>query len=108
MATSRLDNSGVFQPFSLQADATQSTLPANAVRIRRNGIEFHSDRAFPVWTEMTVALQSPGDGRKVKCTGVVVDCAGSRHTGYTVSLLFLNLSRQSQERLDVLANARQM
>jgi hypothetical protein len=34
---------------------------------------------------------------------VVVDCSGNRHVGYTVSLLFLNLSRQSQERLSALA-----
>ena len=52
---------------------------------------------------MTVALQSSGDPKKVNCTGVVVACDGNRHTGYAVSMLFMNLSRQSQERLNLLA-----
>jgi hypothetical protein len=108
MAASRLDNSGVFRPFSIQPETDHLAFPPSTVRIRRNGIEFQSDKPFPVWTEMTVALQSPGEGRKLKCTGVVVDCVGNRHTGYTVSLLFLNLSRQSQERLDALAGSCQL
>jgi hypothetical protein len=103
MAASRLDNSGVFRSLSIQAETDHLTFPPSAVHVRRNGIEFQSTKPYPVWTEMTVALKSPGEERKLKCTGVVVDCAGNRHTGYTVSLLFLNLSRQSQERLDALA-----
>jgi hypothetical protein len=105
MAASRLDNSGVFRAVSIEAATDHLTFPPSSVRIRRNGIEFQSTKAFPVWTEMTVALKSPGEERKLKCTGVVVDCVGNRHTGYTVSLLFLNLSRQSQERLDALADS---
>jgi hypothetical protein len=105
MATSRLDQSRAFQPFSIEAETAHFTLPPSAVQIRRNGIEFRSPRGFPMWTEMTVALESSGPERKLKCTGVVVDCSGNRHVGYTVSLLFLNLSRQSQERLTALASA---
>jgi hypothetical protein len=108
MPASRLDNSGVFRPVTIQADTDHLVFPPHAVRIRRNGIEFQSAKSFPVWTEMTVALKSPGEERKLKCTGVVVDCVGNRHTGYTVSLLFLNLSRQSQERLDTLAGSCQL
>jgi hypothetical protein len=52
---------------------------------------------------MTVTLLSPGDTAKVHCTGVVVACDGNRHTGYAVSMLFMNLSRQAQERLSFLA-----
>jgi hypothetical protein len=108
MAASRLDNSGAFRPYSIQDGADHLALPPSAVRIRRNGIEFQSDNPFPVWKEMTVALKSPGEERKLKCVGVVVDCVGNRHTGYTVSLLFLNLSRQSQERLEALAGSFQV
>lgn len=105
MATSRIDYSGSFQPFHIEAESVRFTLPPNAVRVRPNGIEFHSPKAFPVWHEMTVALQAPGAVRKLKCSGVVVACDGNRHSGYAVSLLFLNLSRQSSEQLAVLAGA---
>jgi hypothetical protein len=105
MATSRLDYSGSFQPFRIEADSFHFTLPPNAVRVRPNGIEFHSPKPFPVWHEMTVALQAPGAERKLRCSGVVVACDGNRHSGYAVSLLFLSLSRQSSEQLAALAGA---
>jgi hypothetical protein len=105
MATSRLDYSGTFQPFHIEAGSVQFTLPPSAVRVRPNGIEFHSPKAFPVWHEMTVALQAPGTERKLRCSGVVVACDGNRHSGYAVSLLFLNLTRQSSEQLTALASA---
>jgi hypothetical protein len=54
---------------------------------------------------VTVELRSPADSRPVRGIGVVVDCAGNRHSGYVVSLLFMNLTRQSQERLVQLAQA---
>jgi hypothetical protein len=103
MSTSKLDTSGVFQHLKIEAGQTRLTLPANAIRFRKNGIEFRSDKSIPIWTEMTVDLQSPKDGRKVHCTGVVVDCQGNRHAGYSVSMVFMNLSRQSQEHLTKLA-----
>ena len=103
MSTSKLDTSGVFQPVTVQGDQTQLSLPPDAVRFRKNGIEFRSPTPIPAWTEMTVTLQSPRDEKKVSCTGIVVACDGNRHTGYAVSMLFLNLSRQSQERLHLLA-----
>lgn len=52
---------------------------------------------------MTVDLYSAADGKKVHCTGVVVDCQGNRHSGYIVSMVFMNLSRQSQQHLTKLA-----
>ena len=52
---------------------------------------------------MTVSLQSPrGDGR-VNCNGVVIACTGNRHTGYHVSMVFTNISKQAQARLNLLA-----
>jgi hypothetical protein len=75
------------------------------VRIRKNGIEFRAENAIPVWTEMTVAMQTPTDSRKVNFTGVVVACNGNRHAGYMVSLLFTSVSKQAQARLNSMAVA---
>jgi hypothetical protein len=71
-------------------------LPAEAVRVRKNGIEFRSKESFQPWTEMTLSLQRTGESKKVNCTGVIVACDGNPQQGYTVSMLFTNLSRQSQ------------
>jgi hypothetical protein len=106
MSTSKLDTSGIFQPLKISTTQTRLALPASAIRFRKNGIEFRTDKSIPAWTEMTVDLQSPVDGKKVHCTGVVVDCSGNRHSGYLVSMVCMNMSRQSQERFNQLAFAR--
>ncbi len=103
MSTTKLDTSGVFQPVTVKSDRTTLSLPQAAVRIRKNGIEFRSPTPMPVWAEMTVCLQCAGETKKVNCTGIVVACEGNRHAGYAVSMLLMNLSRQSQERLNLLA-----
>ena len=102
MSSSKLDRSGFFQPLA-SSPPTKLSLPANAVRLSKHGIEFLSGERLPLWTEMTVAVKSPRDGKKVHAKGVVIECNGSRHTGYSVSLLFMQLSRQSQAQLDTLA-----
>ena len=103
MSTSKLDTSGVFQPLHLRSSETALSLPAQAIRFRKNGIEFCSATPIQKWTEMNVDFRSPRDSKKVHCTGIVVDCIGSRHTGYLVSMVFMNLTRQAQERLSQLA-----
>lgn len=103
MSMSKFDTSGVFQTLRLQSNQTELSVPAHAIRFRKNGIEFCSASPIPKWTEMTVDLHSPGSAKKVHCTGIVVDCTGNRHTGYLVSMVFMNLTRQSQERLSELA-----
>lgn len=105
MSARKIENTGLFQPITVQAQTTRLDLPAKAVRIRKNGIEFRADAAIPVWTEMTVAMQTPADARKVNFAGVVVACNGNRHAGYTVSLLFTNVSKQAQARLNSMAVA---
>jgi len=105
MSTSKLDTSGVFQSLNIQSPQTQLTIPANAIRFRKNGIEFTSVQSIPLWTEMTVDLRSPLDGKRVHCNGIVVECSGNRHAGYLVSMVFMNLSRQAQERLTQLASS---
>ena len=52
-----------------------------------------------------MTLQSPGDGGKVHCSGVVISCTGNKHAGYHVSMVFTGLSKQAQARLDMLAHA---
>ena len=103
MSTSKLDTSAVFTPATIQSNEMEISVPTNAMRIRNNGIEFRSPTPIPTWTEMTVTLTSPQDGKKVRATGVVVDCQGSRHIDYSVSLVFMKVSKQSQERLNALA-----
>ena len=105
MSARKLAHSEVFPPVTFQTQTTRLDLPAGAVRIRKNGIEFRSENAIQVWTEMTVAMQAPSDTRKVNFAGVVVACNGNRHTGYMVSLLFTSLSKQAQARLNSLALA---
>jgi hypothetical protein len=75
------------------------TLPANAVRVRKNGIEFRHSKPMEPWTEMILALQRPGDAKKMECQGVIVACDGDRHQGFRISMLFTNLSPQTRARL---------
>lgn len=83
--------------------ATQLNLAADTTRIRKNGIEFQSATAIAAWTEMTVALCDPADGREICATGVVVDCRGDRHQGYAVAMVFMELTPLAQARLSLLA-----
>ncbi len=105
MSTSKLDTSGIFEPIGLKENRTQVSLPFQNVCIRKNGLEFRTDKALTLWTEMTIDLVC-GSGKKVHCHGVVVACHGNRHTGYIVSMVLMNVSRQAQERLDMLAFSR--
>jgi hypothetical protein len=107
MSANKFDTSGIFQPFKVLSSEKCLSLPSTAVRIRKSGIEFKCSDPITPWTEMTVDLLCSADMKRVHCTGVVVACNGNRHTGYTVSMLFLNLSRQARERLDFLVFAQQ-
>jgi hypothetical protein len=51
---------------------------------------------------MTMTLQSPGDGGKVHCNGVVIACTGNKHTGYHVSMVLSGLSKQAEARLNAM------
>jgi hypothetical protein len=55
---------------------------------------------------MVLDLQSPHEPRQIHCTGVVVSCNGDFHAGYTVSMLFTQISRNSQQALDELCSSR--
>jgi hypothetical protein len=78
-------------------------LPTDLVTIRKNGIEFLSPEPLAPWAEMTITLETPLDGQRIQCNGVVVSCTGNRHSGYTISLVFTDVSQRDQARLVALA-----
>lgn len=80
-------------------------LSADKVSVHKNGIEFRSPTPFNEWSEMTVILQSPLDGSKLSCHGVVVACAGNKHLGYNVSMLFTSMTPQAQKQLGAMARS---
>ena len=90
---------------TVEARQTRLTLTPEAVSLHKGGIEFRSQVPFSTWVEMTVALQSPSDGTRVNCTGVVVDCQGDKHFGYHVSMVFTGMSKQAEARLNTLVHA---
>lgn len=81
-------------------------LPANAVRFSKGGIEFRTQERISLWTEMTVAMETSTDRRKLNFTGVVVECTGNDQSGYRVLMVFTNVPRQAQSRLNSLATSR--
>jgi hypothetical protein len=105
MSARRIANTGPLQQVTVEARQTRLTLSPDSVIIHKNGIEFRSATPFSEWAEMTMTLLSPGDGGKVHCSGVVISCTGSKHTGYHVSMVLTGLSRQAQARLSTLAHA---
>jgi hypothetical protein len=103
MSARKIGSAGALQQITVEAREARLELVPEAIRIHKTGIEFCSDRPFSLWTEMTLALECPQGGGKVHCHGVVISCVGNRHTGYQVTMLFTDLSKQSQERLNTLA-----
>jgi hypothetical protein len=93
------------QPVSVSGRDTQLELSTESVSVHKSGIEFRSPTPFTEWSEMTVALQSPLDGSKVSCNGVVVACVGNKHSGYHISMIFTGMTRLAQERLNILARS---
>jgi hypothetical protein len=93
------------QPVTFESRQASLELSADAVVVCKNGIEFRSPKPFNPWTEMTVSLQSPHDGGGLHCHGVVIACAGNRHAGYHVSMVFTGLSKQAQTRLNSMARS---
>src|SRR5205807_408049 len=94
-------------PLSQSASAqTRLSLPANAVVVHKNGIEFRAESPIATWKEMTIALESPFTIRKIHCTGVVVACSGNCQGGYNISMLFTHISKQSEDLLTFLSSSR--
>ena len=100
MSARKADTASSAANVAIPTRQTHLTLLRDAVWVRKDGIEFRSDKAFPLWTEMTVTLESPRDSGTATCNGVVVGCSGNRHIGYVVTMVFTGLSPQSLERLN--------
>jgi hypothetical protein len=106
MSAKKFESADSFQkPITVEGRQSRLELSAESVAIHKSGIEFRSPTPFNPWTEMTVALQSPRDGSRVQCSGVVIACSGNKHAGYQVSLVFTGMSRQAQSRLTLMANS---
>lgn len=103
MSARKAEVPGSFHHVTVEARQTRLSLSPSAVIIHKNGIEFRSTTPFSPWAEMTLTLQSPRDGGKVHCNGVVISCTGSKHSGYHVSLVFTGLSKQAEARLSAMA-----
>lgn len=105
MSARKFQTTGSFQQVTVEARETRLSLSPDSVVIHRNGIEFRSATPFSEWAEMTLTLQSPADGGRLHCTGVVIACTGSKHAGYRVSMVFTGLSKQAEARLTTMAFA---
>ena len=101
MKSSKLDTSGVFD--SATAKEMEFSLPNHSVNVGKNGISFLSAKAVPLWSELTLDLQSASQNEKIHCRGYVVACNGNKHAGYVVSITFTDVSPDAQERLSHLA-----
>ena len=107
MSARKIESAGSFhQHVTVEARQARLSLSSQSVIIHRNGIEFRSSTPFAPWTEMTLTLQSQRENGRVHCSGVVIACTGSRHSGYHVSMVFTGLSKQAQARLTSMASAR--
>ena len=107
MSARRLNHTELFEPITIQFRTTRLDLPSDLVLIRKNGIEFRAPEPLPPWAEMTITLEAPFGGQRIRCNGVVVACHGNKHLGYSISLVFTNVSQQDQARLMALAHQRQ-
>ena len=92
-------------PLTVETRQAKLELSTETVSIHKSGIEFRSPTPFTEWAEMTVSLQSPTDGKKLSCHGVIIACSGSKHTGYHVSMIFTDMTAQAQAQLGAMARS---
>jgi hypothetical protein len=106
MSAKKFTGNSSFQPaVSVSVRDARLELSADTVSIHKNGIEFRSPKPFNEWSEMTVALLSPKDGGQISCHGVIVACAGNKHTGFHISMVFTGLSPETQKQLGTMARS---
>ena len=106
MSAKKLTGANTFQTsVSVTSRDAKLELSANTVSVHKNGIEFRSPSPFNEWSEMTVALLSPKDDSRISCHGVIVGCAGNKHTGYHISMVFTGLTSQTEKQLGAMARS---
>lgn len=96
----KADTSGIFGPVSIRNHEIQLNLYKHQVVVRKNGIEFLSDRYFHLWREVSLRLCIPNLGKEIEARGVVVDCVGNPHTGYVTTVMFLEVNGDHKDLLD--------
>jgi hypothetical protein len=107
MSAKKLTGANSFQPaVNVASRDAKLELSADTVSIHKNGIEFRSPAPFKEWSEMTASLQSPQDGSRISCHGVIVGCTGGKQVGYNVSLVFTSMTPQAEKQLGVMARSR--
>lgn len=100
--SARKINSELFQTATSTTVPARLHLPAHAVRLRKNGIEFRSHSPITTWTEINLTVELPLSSKRFHCNGVVVACDGNPANGYGVSVVFTELSRHAQAQLNSL------
>ena len=78
---------------------TDLSLPAQAVHLRSNGIEFLSTEEIPVYKELLVDIHCPDRKGTVQCQGMVARCVGNRHNGYVVCIYFTSMAPEMMSRI---------
>lgn len=105
MSARKAEGAGPIHHVVVQARQTRLSLSPDSVVFHKNGMEFRSATQFSPWAEMTLTLQSPHEGGKFHCNGVVISCTGNKHAGYHVSMVFTGMSKQAEARLSAMAFA---
>jgi len=105
MSAKRLLNSPFHSSVSVSSRDSKLELSTDTVFIHKNGLEFRSPKSFNEWSEMTVVLVSPKDSSRISCQGVIVACAGNKHSGYHISMVFTGLSPQTAKQLSSMARS---
>ena len=107
MGATKRDFSGVFDKELRGGSAQRAVVLDQAFQLSHKGITFVTDTFWPEWTEVGVEMCLPEKGarkdRQIMCRGVVVQCARcERGKGFEVALVFLDLPKRAQSRLNIL------
>ncbi|GDY22662.1 hypothetical protein LBMAG56_40090 [Verrucomicrobiota bacterium] len=94
-------------PLNVQSPETTLSLGAGQYTLWQSGIEFHSPKPLALWGEMVVEVTTVADQKKINANGIVVECRGNRHSGYAVTMVFMNLTKQAQGELSHLLQPKQ-
>jgi hypothetical protein len=107
MGATKRDFSGVFDAELKGRRAQKAAVLDQAFHLSHRGITFSSDTFWPEWTEVGVEMRLPNKGarkdQQILCRGVVVECSRRQQgDGFEVALLFLDLPKRAQTRIDLI------
>jgi len=72
------------------------TLTKGTYKVRSSGLEFFSEKELELYTELSLSVEHPETHKVVNFSGIVINCAGNRHEGFLVSLVFTNITQEAQ------------